>query len=77
MSGECFSYPLAQRSRIIIRAFVIVILALEDRYQHAWLRRLSLDKVELGSGKHALVPDEYLHPIYQITLPRDLDEHLG
>ena len=69
-SGESFSYPLAQRSRKIIRAFVIVIIALEDRYQHAWLRRLSLGEVELGSGKRVLVPGGRLHSIYQITLPR-------
>ncbi|MFB9866881.1 type IV toxin-antitoxin system AbiEi family antitoxin domain-containing protein [Vreelandella sulfidaeris] len=54
-----------------------LFLALADRYQHAWLRHLSLDEVELGSGKRVLVPGGCLHPIYQITLPRDLDEHLG
>lgn len=54
-----------------------LFLAMADRYQHAWLRRLLLDEVKLGSGKRALVPGGYLHPIYQITLPRDLDEHLG
>jgi len=54
-----------------------LFLALADRYQHAWLRRLPLDEVELGSGKRVLVPGGRLHPIYQITLPRDLDEYLG
>lgn len=68
--GGSFSYPIVQRSRKIIRASVIVILALEDRYRHAWLRRLSLGEVELGSGKRALVPGGRLHSIYQITLPR-------
>lgn len=54
-----------------------LFLALADRYQHAWLKRISLDGVGLGSGKRVLVPGGRLHPIYQITLPRDLDEHLG
>ncbi|MGY0553876.1 type IV toxin-antitoxin system AbiEi family antitoxin domain-containing protein [Vreelandella sp. 2A-K22] len=47
-----------------------LFLALADRYQHAWLRRLSLGEVELGSGKRVLVPGGRLHSIYQITLPR-------
>ena len=54
-----------------------LFLALADRYQHAWLRRIPLDGVDLGSGKRVLVPGGRLHPTYQITLPRDLDEHLG
>lgn len=54
-----------------------LFLALADRYQHAWLKRISLDGVDLGSGKRVLVPGGRLHPTYQITLPRDLDEHLG
>ncbi|MDQ7727914.1 type IV toxin-antitoxin system AbiEi family antitoxin domain-containing protein [Halomonas sp. SpR8] len=53
-----------------------LFLALADRYQHAWLKRISLDGVDLGSGKRVLVPGGRLHPTYQITLPRDLDEHL-
>jgi len=54
-----------------------LFLALADRYQHAWLRRTPLDGVDLGSGKRVLVPGGRLHPTYQITLPRGLDEHLG
>ncbi|WP_447042916.1 AbiEi antitoxin N-terminal domain-containing protein [Vreelandella sp. H-I2] len=54
-----------------------LFLALADRYQHAWLKRISLDGVDLGSGKRVLVPGGRLHLTYQITLPRDLDEHLG
>ncbi|MDR5886525.1 type IV toxin-antitoxin system AbiEi family antitoxin domain-containing protein [Vreelandella janggokensis] len=54
-----------------------LFLALADRYQHAWLKRISLEGVDLGSGKRVLVPGGRLHPTYQITLPRDLDEHLG
>jgi hypothetical protein len=33
--------------------------------------------VDLGRGKRALVVGGRLHPLYQITLPGDLDEHLA
>ncbi|SDI88889.1 transcriptional regulator with AbiEi antitoxin N-terminal domain [Pseudomonas delhiensis] len=54
-----------------------VFLALAERHRHAWLSRVSLDGVDLGRGKRALVPGGRLHPTYQITLPEDLDEHLA
>ncbi|ANN77453.1 type IV toxin-antitoxin system AbiEi family antitoxin domain-containing protein [Bordetella flabilis] len=54
-----------------------LFLALADRHQHAWLAHVSMDGVDLGRGKRALVPDGRLHPTYQITLPGDLDEHLA
>ncbi|AQV94261.1 hypothetical protein BJN34_10210 [Cupriavidus necator] len=54
-----------------------LFLALADRHRHAWLAHVSLDGVDLGRGKRALVPGGRLHPTYQITLPGDLDEHLG
>ncbi len=54
-----------------------VFLALAERHRHAWLSRISLDGVDLGRGKRALVPGGRLHPTYQITLPEDLDEHLA
>ncbi|MDG9820345.1 type IV toxin-antitoxin system AbiEi family antitoxin domain-containing protein [Pseudomonas aeruginosa] len=54
-----------------------LFLALADRHQHAWLAHVSMDGVDLGRGKRALVPGGRLHPTYQITLPGDLDEHLA
>ena len=54
-----------------------LFLALADRYRHVWLALVPLDGVDLGRGKRALVPGGRLHPTYQITLPRDLDEHLA
>jgi hypothetical protein len=54
-----------------------LFLALADRHQHAWLEHVSLDGVYLGKGKRCLVPGGHLNPTYQITLPADLDEHLG
>jgi hypothetical protein len=54
-----------------------LFLALADRHRHAWLAHVSLEDVDLGRGKRALVPGGRLHPTYQITLPGDLDEHLA
>ncbi len=54
-----------------------LFLALAERHGHAWLSHVSLDGVDLGRGKRALVPGGRLHPTYQITLPGDLDEHLA
>lgn len=53
-----------------------LFLALAERHRHAWFSHVSLDGVDLGRGKRALVPGGRLHPTYQITLPGDLDEHL-
>lgn len=54
-----------------------LFLALAERHRHAWLLHVPMDGVDLGQGKRALVPGGRLHPTYQITLPRDLDEHLA
>lgn len=54
-----------------------LFLALADRHEHAWLSRVPMDGVDLGSGKRALTPGGQLHPTYLITLPGDLDEYLG
>ncbi len=54
-----------------------LFLALAERHGHAWFSHLSLNGVNLGRGKRSLVSGGRLHPRYQITLPRDLDEQLG
>ncbi|HCF0773769.1 TPA: type IV toxin-antitoxin system AbiEi family antitoxin domain-containing protein, partial [Pseudomonas aeruginosa] len=54
-----------------------LFLALAERHQHAWVDHLLLDGVYLGKGKRCLVPGGRLNSTYQITLPADLDEHLG
>lgn len=43
-----------------------------DRHQHAWLRHLDKETVDLGSGKRMLVPGGRLDPDYLITVPREL-----
>lgn len=44
-----------------------------DRHQHAWLKRLNRDEIDLGKGKRMLVKGGTLDPTYQITVPGDLD----
>lgn len=54
-----------------------LFLALAERHQHAWLSRVELGGLDLGSGKRAMVPSGRLHAKYLITLPADLGEQLG
>lgn len=50
-----------------------LFLALAERHQHAWLKHVDLQCVDLGTGKRMLVRGGKLDPKYQITLPADLD----
>lgn len=52
-----------------------LFLALAERHQHAWLKHVDLQGVDLGKGKRMLVRGGKLHPKYQITLPADLDDY--
>lgn len=52
-----------------------LFLALAERHQHAWLKHVDLQGVDLGKGKRMLVRGGKLHPKYLITLPGDLDDH--
>ncbi len=54
-----------------------LFLALAERHGHAWLAHVPMEGVDLGTGKRSLVLGGRLDPTYQITLPGDLDEHLG
>jgi hypothetical protein len=54
-----------------------LFLALAERHGHAWLARVPLAGVDIGSGKRVLAPGGRLHRKYQITLPAALYEHLG
>lgn len=44
-----------------------------DRHEHAWLKQLDKKSLSLGSGKRMLVEGGKLDPVYQITVPDDLD----
>lgn len=50
-----------------------LFLFFASRHRHAWLKKLDLQKVDLGSGKRSLVPGGRLDPVYNITVPEDLD----
>lgn len=40
-----------------------LFLALAERHKHAWLSHVSLEGVDLGRGKRALIPGGRLHPV--------------
>lgn len=52
-----------------------LFLALAARQQHGWFKYLDLKGVDRGKGKRALFAGGKLDPVYEITLPADLDEH--
>lgn len=54
-----------------------LFLALAHRANHAWLKRLDTNSVDLGRGKRAFFPGGRLDARYQITLPADLESSLG
>lgn len=43
-----------------------------DRHQHAWLKHINRDKIDLGSGKRVLAKNGRLDATYGITVPEDL-----
>jgi hypothetical protein len=46
-----------------------LFLFLADRHRHAWLNKLDKTRIDLGSGKRALVPSGRYDKTYQITVP--------
>jgi hypothetical protein len=44
-----------------------------DRHKHAWLKHLDKSEFDLGKGKRLLVKGGKLDPVYQITVPEDLN----
>lgn len=49
-----------------------LFLFFADRHRHAWRSRLDVSRIDLGSGKRALVKGGRLDPHYSITVPSDL-----
>ncbi|MBE9548625.1 MAG: type IV toxin-antitoxin system AbiEi family antitoxin [Proteobacteria bacterium] len=49
-----------------------LFLYLADKAEHEWYNYINLDKVDLGSGKRAIVSDGVYVSKYQITVPKDL-----
>ena len=54
-----------------------LFMALAHRTEHAWLAHLNLKSVYLGRGNRSLFSGGKLDTKYQITLPADLNAHLG
>ncbi len=50
-----------------------LFLYLADKAGHEWLSYIDLDKVDLGSGKRAIVNDGVYVSKYQITVPKELE----
>ncbi len=44
-----------------------------ERHNHAWLKRIDRDTIDLGRGKRMLVRGGKLDPTYLITVPESLD----
>jgi hypothetical protein len=49
-----------------------LFLFFADRHNHAWLKQLDRKRIDLGSGKRALVPGGRFDTKYQITVPDSL-----
>jgi hypothetical protein len=47
-----------------------IFLVLSTQADHPWQQKLDLKKVDIGKGKRQFVAGGYLHPRYQITVPR-------
>jgi hypothetical protein len=47
-----------------------LFFAFAHRYNHSWLKGLSLEKIDLGKGKRVVVPGGILDPKFLVTLPR-------
>ena len=49
-----------------------LFLYLTDKAGHEWVSYINLDKVDLGSGKRAIVNHDVYASKYQITVPKEL-----
>ncbi len=51
-----------------------LFFAYADIYQYSWRKDLDTSQIDFGSGPRVLVPGGKLHPIYQISLPRNFSD---
>ena len=49
-----------------------LFLYMADKASHEWFNRIKVTKVDLGSGKRAIVKDGVYIPKYEITVPKEL-----
>jgi hypothetical protein len=52
-----------------------LFLYMAEKAQHGWLQYLDLKKIDLGKGKRSLAKSGIYIPKYQITVPKELEEH--
>ena len=50
-----------------------MFLYLAEKVDHQWLHYIKTDKIDLGSGKRALVKGGVFIPKYNITVPKELE----
>lgn len=49
-----------------------LFFVLAGRHDHAWLKHVDPDRINLGTGDRSLVKGGKLHPIWRITVPAEL-----
>ena len=52
-----------------------LFLYMAEKVGHSWFKYLDLTHVDLGKGKRSLVKDGVLIGKYEITVPKELEEH--
>lgn len=52
-----------------------LFLYMAEKADHSWFRHLDLKNVNLGKGKRSIVKNGVLVDKYEITVPRELEEH--
>ena len=52
-----------------------LFLYMAEKAGHDWLRMLDLSKISLGTGKRVIAPQGVYNAKYQITIPKELENH--
>ncbi len=52
-----------------------LFLYLADKINHKWMEYINLENIDLGSGKRSIVKNGVYAPKYQITVPKELENH--
>ncbi len=52
-----------------------LFLYLAEKVNHDWLKKLELEKIDLGKGKRSVVKNGVYNPKYLITVPKELEEN--
>ena len=52
-----------------------LFLYLAEKVNHNWFSRIDTSKIDLGSGKRSVVKNGVYNSKYQITVPKELEQH--